>query len=62
MVWDGLWCTLPPVDGLSTVDLDDIGMRLTDEECERLSTIDPLTESPSFGIDFYVRALEVLNF
>ena len=47
---------------LSTVELDDIGMPLTAKEYGRFSTIDPLTESPSFGIDLYVRALEVLNF
>ena len=52
----------PPDDGLRTVELDDIDMPLTAEEYDKLSTIDPLTESPSFGIDLYVRALEVLNF
>ena len=52
----------PPDDGLSTVELDDIDMPLPAEEYDKLSTIDPLTESPSFGIDLYVRALEVLNF
>ena len=52
----------PPDDGLSTVELDDIDMPLTAEEYDKLSTIDPLTESPSFGIDLYVRSPEVLNF
>lgn len=59
MDWDA---PTPSDDGLSTVEVDDIPLCFSEEELLQLHSIDPLELSSSFGIDIYMRALDVVNF
>ena len=59
--WYGMDCSAPSLtdDGLSTVKINNIDVATDDNASWQLSQINPLAESSSFGIDIYLRALEV---
>ena len=59
--WYGMDCSAPALtdDGLSTFKINNIDVATDDNARQQLSQINPLAESSSFGIDIYLRALEV---
>jgi hypothetical protein len=61
--WFGMdWAAPAPRDnGLSTVEVDNVDPCLNERQLANLMEIDPLAESTSFGIDIYLRALDIFR-
>lgn len=61
--WFGYDPQAPPPDddGLSTVEVEDITIDLSDNAMQQLrNEVNPLEFSDSFGIDLYVKALSIV--
>ena len=61
--WFGYDPQAPPLsyDGLSTVEVEDATIDLSDNVMQQLrNEVDPLEFSDSFGIDLYVKALSIV--
>ena len=60
--WYGMdWrAPTPDDDGLSSVEVSDICSSLNEEQMENLFSIDPMALSNTFGIDVFVRCLQVV--
>ena len=61
--WFGYDPEAPPPsdDGLSTVEVEDVNIDLSDNAMQqRIGEVDPHEYSDSFGIDLYVKALSIV--
>lgn len=61
--WYGMdwYAPNPSDDGLSIVSVEDVEIPFDNRTYENLLQIDPLENSTEYGIDLYIRALEVVS-
>ena len=59
--WFGMdwYAPSPRDDGLNTVEVHDVDLPFQSEILSRLERINPLSSSTAFGVDIYMRALEL---
>lgn len=61
--WYGMdwYAPNPSDDGLSTIEIEEVEIPFSEDTYESLLQIDPMENSMAYGIDLYIRALNVVS-